>query len=86
MENRMVSRFKSFAWPVSLAAVLACSLAFAGCAGGKSASSSMSEASAGSEPARNQKLDDARRSAEEAEAKAHDLREEKNRNTAKTGN
>lgn len=83
----MVSRFKSFVRPVSLAAVLACSVAFIGCAGSKSASSSMSEASAGSaEPARNQKLDDARRSAEEAEAKAHDLREEKNRNTAKTGN
>ena len=83
----MVSRFKSFAWPVTLAAVLACSLAFTGCAGGKkSASSSMSDASMGSEPAQNQKLDDARRSAEDAEAKAHELREEKNRNTAKTGN
>jgi hypothetical protein len=46
----------------------------------------MSDASMSSEPARNQKLEDARRSAEEAEAKAHELREEKNRNTAKAGN
>ena len=82
----MVSRFKSFVWPVSLAAVLACSIAFTGCAGSKSASSSMSEASASSEPARNEKLEEARRSAEDAESKAHELREEKNRNTAKTGN
>ena len=88
MDNRMVSRFKSFVWPVSLAAVLACSVAFTGCAGSKSASSSMSgaSASASSEPARNEKLEDARRSAEDAESKAHELREEKNRNTAKTGN
>lgn len=83
----MISRFKSFAWPVSLAAVLACSVAFTGCAGSKSASSSMSEASmdAGT-PVRNERLEEARRSAEDAEAKAHELREEKNRNTAKTGN
>jgi hypothetical protein len=84
----MVSRFKSFVGPVSLAVVLACSAAFMGCAGSKSSSSSSSsmDSSMSSEPARNQKLEDARRSAEDAEGKAHELREEKNRNTAKSGN
>lgn len=86
----MVSRFKSFVGSVSLAAVLAFSVAFTGCAGSKStsssSSSSMSDASVSSEPARNEKLEEARRSAEDAESKAHQLREEKNRNTAKTGN
>jgi hypothetical protein len=81
----MVSRFKSFVWPVSLAAVLA-SFAMTGCAGSKSSSSSSSDSSFSSEPARNQKLEDARRSAEDAEAKAHELREQKNNNTAKSGN
>jgi hypothetical protein len=38
------------------------------------------------EPAKNQKLEDARRSAEDAESKAHEMRLEKNRNTAKNGN
>lgn len=81
----MISRFKSFAWPVAFAATLA---VMAGCAGSKSSSSSSSDSSYGnSESARNQKLEDARRSAEDAEAKAHQLREEKNRtNTAKSGN
>jgi hypothetical protein len=46
----------------------------------------MSDAGASSEPARNERLEEARRSAEDAESKAHQLREEKNRNTAKTGN
>lgn len=82
----MVSRFKSFVRPASLAVVLAGSIALTGCAGSKSSSSSMSDGNSASEPARNQKLDEARRSAEEAEAKAHELREEKNRNTVKTEN
>jgi len=68
--------------PVTLAVSLA---AFVGCAGSKhsSASSSMSDATASAEPPKNQKLDDARHSAEDAEQKAHELRVEKNRNTAK---
>lgn len=82
----MVSRFKSFVGTVALAASLAAMVAMTGCAGSKSASSSMSDATGGSEPARNQKLEDARRSAEDAESKAHELRVEKNRNTAKSGN
>jgi hypothetical protein len=80
----MISRFKSFAWPVALAASL---VVMAGCAGSKSSSSSSDSSYSSSEPAKNQKLEDARRSAEDAEAKAHQLREEKNRtNTAKSGN
>jgi hypothetical protein len=86
MENRMVSRFKSFVGTAALAATLVAAVATTGCAGSKSASSSMSDATGNPEPARNQKLEEARRSAEEAENKAHELREEKNRNTVKTGN
>ncbi|MDB5050429.1 MAG: hypothetical protein JWO30_3500 [Fibrobacteres bacterium] len=83
MENRMISRFKSFVLPVTLAAVMT---AFVGCAGSKHSSSSSMDSSMGSaEPDKNQKLEDARRSAEDAEAKAHQLREEKNSSTAKSG-
>jgi len=85
MEIRMISKFTRFALPVALALSVA---ALSGCAGSKhsSAASAMSDASASAEPPKNQKLDDARRSAEDAEQKAHDLRVEKNRNTAKNGN
>ena len=80
----MISRSKRFALPV-IVAVFA--MAFAGCAGSKSRSTAtLGDSDASSEPAKNQKLDDARRSAEEAEQKAHELRLEKNRNTAKNGN
>ena len=85
MENRMVSRFMSFVWPVALAASL---VGLSACGGSKpSASSSSSSSSAqgsGYEEPKNQKLEDARRSAEEAEMKAHQLREEKNRSQSKT--
>ena len=81
MEIRMISKLTRLVLPVTVALSLA---ALSGCAGSKhSAASSMSEASASAEPAKNQKLDDARRSAEDAEQKAHELRVEKNRNTAK---
>jgi hypothetical protein len=85
MEIRMISKFPRFVLSVAAALSIA---ALIGCAGSKhsSPSSSMSDASASAEPPKNQKLDDARRSAEEAEQKAHDLRVEKNRNTAKNGN
>ena len=76
----MISRFQSFVVPVALVAVL---LAFTGCAGSKKTTSGDSGASA--EPAKNQKLEDARRAAEDAEAKAHQLREEKNSSNAKSG-
>jgi hypothetical protein len=79
MENRMISKFKSFVVSVSLLAFMA---AYTGCAGSKNSSGS---SSASAEPAVNQKLEDARRSAEDAEAKAHQLREEKNNSTAKSG-
>ena len=83
MENRMISRFKSFVWPVALAAGM---VALTGCAGSKhSSSSSMGDSTESAAPAKNQKLEDARRSAEDAEAKAHQLREEKNSSTAKSG-
>lgn len=85
MEIRMISKFNRFVLPVTVAVSMA---ALVGCAGSKhsSPSSSMSDASASAEPPKNQKLDDARRSAEDAEQKAHQLRVEKNRNTAKNGN
>lgn len=81
----MIPMFKQFVLPFTAAA---CMAAFLGCAGhGHSASGSSSgESSASAEPAKNQKLDDARHSAEDAEQKAHQLRVEKNRNTAKNGN
>jgi hypothetical protein len=77
----MISRFKSFVMPVTLAVVAA---AFMGCAGSKSSSSSM-DSSMSSESAKNQKLEDARRSAEEAEMKAHQLRTDKNNSASKSG-
>jgi hypothetical protein len=80
MEIRMISKFSRFVLPVTVAVSLA---AFVGCAGSKHSSASMSDASASAEPPKNQKLDDARHSAEDAEQKAHELRVEKNRNTAK---
>lgn len=80
----MISMFKQFVLPFT---AVACMAAFLGCAGhGHSASASMADASASAEPPKNQKLDDARHSAEDAEQKAHQLRVEKNRNTAKNGN
>ena len=84
MEIRMISKFPRYVLPVTV--VLSMTVLF-GCAGSKhsSASASMSDATA-SEPPKNQKLDDARHSAEDAEQKAHQLRVEKNRNTAKNGN
>ncbi|GEM_PF-2295201 len=80
MENRMVSRLMSYVWPVALAASL---VGFAGCAGSKSGSSSKSSGPS-AEELKNQKVEDARHSAEDAELKAHQLREEKNRNQSKT--
>ena len=77
----MISRFKSCIWSV---AAIALAVSLTGCAGSKSSSSNMDSAS--SEPSRNEKLEEAKRSAEDAELKAHQLREEKNRSTAKSGN
>lgn len=77
----MISRFKSFVWPVALVAGM---VAVTGCAGSKHSSAS-GDSSESAAPAKNQKLEDARRSAEDAEAKAHQLREEKNNSTAKSG-
>jgi hypothetical protein len=80
----MISRFTRFVLPVTVALSIG---ALVGCAGSKSPSSSGSGGDAASlEPAKNQKLEDARRSAEDAESKAHQMRVEKNRNTAKNGN
>ena len=78
----MASSLLRFLAPAAMAASL---LAFPGCAGSKS-SSSGSDYSAldNGESAKTAKLDDARRSAEEAELKAHQLREEKARNQSKT--
>lgn len=70
------------------AAVVVSLLGFMGCAGSKSSSSGSNYSAmdnGGGEPEKNQKVEDARRSAEEAEMKAHQLREEKARNQAKTG-
>ena len=68
--------------PAALAASL---LAFPGCAGSKSSSSSSDYSAMDSqEPAKSAKVDDARRSAEDAEMKAHQLREEKARAPGKT--
>jgi hypothetical protein len=75
----MILRFPSLALPLTLAASLAL---LSGCAGSKSASSGSSGSS--SEEVKASKLDDARRSAEDAELKAHQLREEKNRTQPKT--
>jgi hypothetical protein len=83
MENRMVSSFLRSILP---AAAVVSLLGFVGCAGSKNSSSGSDYSamdSGSSEPAKSAKVDDARRSAEEAEAKAHQLREEKARNQAK---
>jgi hypothetical protein len=71
----MVSRFLSF---VCAALLLVSAAGFWGCAGSKSSSGS---GSGGDDKA--QKLEDARKSAEDAEMKAHQLREEKNRAAGK---
>jgi hypothetical protein len=79
----MISRFTRFVLPVTVALSIG---ALVGCAGSKSSHSSSGVDTANLEPAKNQKLEDARRSAEDAESKAHQMRVEKNRNTAKNGN
>jgi hypothetical protein len=81
MEKRMTLRFPHSASALAFAAALAI---FTGCAGSKPSSSSMSSGESSSEGSRTSKLEDARRSAEDAEMKAHQLREEKNRTTSKT--
>jgi hypothetical protein len=59
--------------------------AFPGCAGSKKSSSSSDYSALDSqEPSKSAKVDDARRSAEEAELKAHQLREEKARTQGKS--
>ena len=79
----MIPSFTRFVLPVTAMVFMA---AFSGCAGSKSSSSGSSgDYSASADPPKNQKLDDARRSAEDAENKAHQLRMEKNNNTAKNG-
>jgi hypothetical protein len=79
----MFSKLTRFVLPVTVAMFV---MAFTGCAGSKSHSSaSAADSMASAEPPKNQKLEDARRSAEEAELKAHQLRMEKNNNTAKNG-
>jgi len=80
----MILRLLCFVLPLTLAAVMA----LTGCAGSKSHSSS-SGSSEGMTALKNadektSKLEEARRSAEDAELKAHQLREEKARNQTKT--
>lgn len=78
----MISRFPSIVLSLGFAAALV-----TGCAGNRSSSSSSSGADTSAlkqADEKNQKLDDARRSAEDAEQKAHQLREEKARNQPKT--
>ena len=78
----MASSLLRFLAPAALAASL---LAFPGCAGTKSSSSGSDYSAMGNqESAKSAKLDDARRSAEDAEQKAHQLREEKARTQSKT--
>lgn len=77
----MASSSLRYLAPAALAASL---FAFPGCAGSKSSSSGSDYSAMGSqEPAKSAKLDDARRSAEDAEQKAHQLREEKARTQSK---
>lgn len=71
----MVSRVLSI---VSTAVLLVAIAGFSGCAGSKSSSGGGGGGSSNS-----QKLEDAKRSAEEAEMNAHKLREEKNRTQSK---
>ena len=80
----MLSRFLNVAWPVVLFVSL---VGFGGCAGkgpsgGGDSGGGGGESSAAAE--KTQKLEDARKSAEEAELKAHQLREEKARSAAKS--
>jgi hypothetical protein len=84
MEKRMPLSLPRYLAAAAMAASL---LALPGCAGSKSSSSSSSDYSALGDsqgPAKSAKVDDARRSAEEAEMKAHQLREEKARNPGKS--
>lgn len=79
----MLSRLIRIVLPAGAVVFMA---VFAGCAGSRSSSSSaMEEATASAEPEKSQRLEDARRSAEDAEMKAHQMRMDKNRSTAKTG-
>ena len=83
-ENIMVSRFVRFIGPAALAFTL---LASVGCAGSKSSKSSGSDYSSmdeGGAAPNTARLDEARRAAEDAETKAHQLREERARSQAKT--
>ncbi len=78
----MVSRFVRFIGPTAAAVSL---FAFLGCAGSKSSSADYSSMGAGDSSAKSSaKLEDARRSAEDAEQKAHQLREEKARTQSKS--
>ncbi len=77
----MVSRFVRFIGPALIAVSL---LGFLGCAGSKSSSGSDSSSMDNGASSSSAKLEDARRSAEDAEQKAHQLREEKARNQSKT--
>jgi hypothetical protein len=78
----MGSSLLKYLAPAALAAAL---LAFPGCAGSKSSSSGSDYSAMGSqEAAKSAKLDEARRSAEDAEQKAHQMREEKARTQSKT--
>lgn len=80
MVSRLVTMLGTAAVAVSL-------FGFLGCAGSKNSSSgsdySAMDNGGGAEASKSQKLDDARRSAEDAEQKAHQLREEKARSQAK---
>lgn len=75
----MISRFSTFSGTFALAIALA---AFSGCAGSKSASSGNSSGEAAAE-VKVSKVDEARHSAEDAEMKAHQLREDKSHSQTK---
>ena len=78
----MVSRFVRFIGTTAAAVSL---FAFLGCAGSKSSSADYSSMDAGGSSSKSSaKLEDARRSAEDAEQKAHQLREEKARTQSKS--
>jgi hypothetical protein len=83
MEKRMVSSFVRFIGPTAAAVSL---FAFLGCAGSKSSGADYSsmDAGGGASAKSSAKLEDARRSAEDAEQKAHQLREEKARTQSKS--
>jgi hypothetical protein len=74
-----LEKSKSTVWLAASVCLVTLALAMTGCAGSKKSagsemSSSTQEASA---PPANEKLDEAKRTAEEAEQKAHELRVEK---------